>query len=232
MTTKDVAVKKDTGIMTLEEQLRAQAVAQQEVSEAPTGNAIKATHTGFEIPGGDVVPAPLDVIILGFASQKFYYDKPYKPGEINPPACGAISAGPFEGMAPADNTPKPINATCDGCPYNEWGSDTNGKGKKCKDYKAIAFVLPDTKGEGEIYTARISPTGLKEFTGYTSRLNKRYNLPAVAFISQLGIKPAGASVAITVKEVKPNTDEQELHKLLSRQPEAMDMITAPINYDI
>lgn len=228
---KDVAVKQSTEVMSLEEQLRAQAIEQQEASEAPSGNSVKATHTGFEIPGGDTVAAPLDVIILGWISQKFFYEKAYKSGEIHPPRCAAISPGTFDGMAPSKETPDPINADCDSCPYNEWGSDPVGAGKKCKDYKAIAFMLPDAKEGSEIYITRVSPTGLKEFNNYTSRLSTRYKKASIQFISQLGIKPAGASVAITVKEVEENTDINQLAYLLSRREEAMKTLLAPINFN-
>ena len=230
MTKKDVTVKAATDMASIAEQLKAQSLAQQDTSEAAGGSLIKASHSGFTVPGVGDVEAPLQVVILGFVSMKTYYDKPYNPNEIHPPACAALGIGTFESLVPQADSPDKVNDTCLGCAFNEFGTSNTGKGKKCSDYKVLAFMLPDAKVDDPIYTVRISPSGLTEFNAYTNRLNKRYQLPTVAFISELGIKPAGASVAITVKELTPIEDAPLLSNFMGRQEEALKMLLEPIRF--
>jgi len=227
---QDVAVKEATDMATITELLKAQALAQQEVSESSGGSTMKASHSGFSIPGIGDIEAPLQVVILGFVSTKVYYNTPYIEGKFRIPACAALGTGTFETLIPAKESPTPVNDTCLGCEFNEFGTATNGRGKMCGDYKILAFMLPDAKAKDPIYLARISPSGLPEFNAYTNRLNKRYQLPAVAFISELGIKAAGQSIAITVKELAPLEDATLLSNFMGRQEEAMKMLLEPIRF--
>jgi len=234
MTTKnkEVAAKpQNTSMAALHDQLKSQALAQQETSEAVGGTMVKASHTGFTIPGGDEVPAPLSVVVLGYVSKKSYYDKPYNPNEIHAPACAAIGPGTFDSLVPSEGAPNAQNPTCKGCPLNEFGTSNTGKGKMCSDNKLIAFMLPDAEPNDPVYTASISPSGLKDFNHYLGRLNNRYGLPTVAFISELSIKPAGASVTISIKEKEQLQDPAKLGAFMGRQEEAMKMLLTPIVFD-
>ena len=222
-----------TALADLRSQLRKEVEAQAEVSEQVAGNQVKASHTGFSVPDiGDDIPAPLDVVILGFVSRKEYYDKPYIQGEIHPPACAAVGPGTFDTLVPQEDALDKQADSCSECPLNEFGTSQTGKGKKCADKKVVAFMLPDAKPDDPIYTASISPSGLKEFNSFLGRLNKRYQLPAIAFVSELGIKPAGASVSITVKEKEPLMSQEDLQKFMARKEEAMETLLAPINFNL
>ena len=228
--TQDLAKKEATALATLQAQLKEQALVQAEDTEASTGNNIKATHQGFEVPGMlEPVPAPLDVIVLAFVSRKEYYDTPYDPNNITPPACAAIGQHKFDSLVPFADAPKKQNESCKGCVMNEFGSAANGRGKKCTDYKMIAFMLPDAKAGDPIFTAKISPTGLKEFSSFVSRMTNRYGLPTYAYSSQLGTKPAGSSLTITVAEKEPLNSET-LQLAMSRQAEALKMLLEPISF--
>jgi len=224
--------KQSKALANLQEQLRKQAEQQAQAAEATGSNRIKATPAGFEFPEIGTVPAPFDVVILGFVSRKTYYDKPYNPNELRSPACAAVGAVPFDELVPQDDAPDKQAESCKGCPMNEFGTSATGKGKKCTDHKVIAFMLPDAKEDDPIYTASISPSGLKDFNAYISRLNKRYQLPTVAFVTTLNIKPAGASVTISVKEKEPIQDEKYLSMFLGKQQEAMDILLQPIQFEV
>lgn len=228
--TQDLAKKEATALAELQAQLKDQALAQAEYAEGTTGNNIKATHQGFEVPGIlEPIPTPLDVIILAFVSRKEYYDTPYDSNNITPPVCAAIGQEKFDSLVPFADAPKKQNETCRGCPMNEYGSAANGRGKKCIDYKMITFMLPDAKVGDPIYTAKISPTGLKDFSNFVSRMTNRYGLPTYAYISQLGTKPAGSSLTITVTEKEP-LDSKTLQMAMSSQAEGLKMLLEPIAF--
>lgn len=227
---KEISTPKETSMADLKEQLAAQVAAQAASNEATGGNSIQASHTGFKIPEIGDVASPLNVVILNYASLKTYYDKPYNQNEFRYPACGAIGAGNFDSLVPSDDAPNPISTACNGCEFNEYGSATNGRGKKCTEYKYIAFMLPDAEKDDPIYTARVSPAALKPFGQYISRLTKRYGSSTVEFISELSIIPAGSSVAISVKEVEAIEDPVRLAMYMSRQSEAIDMLLQPIQF--
>ena len=106
-------------------------------------------------------------IIVYTKQSNAYYKKPYKAGSTDMPDC--FSA---DGRNPDSSVEKPINKTCKGCKFNQFGSSTNGDGKACNNTRPT-FILVDTE-DGEISTMpkvlRISPTSLKAIKDYIFEL--------------------------------------------------------------
>lgn len=72
--------------------------------------------------------------------SKTYYEGEYAEGSNERPTCW--SAG---GKRPDPNVPNPVNATCQGCPMNAWGSRINKKTgkpqKACADVRRMAVIM-------------------------------------------------------------------------------------------
>lgn len=65
-------------------------------------------------------------------------------------------------------------AICAGCPFNQWGSGKDGRGKACKEMRWIYFLQED-----EIIPSRISlpPTSLGSFDAFVTALAQRKIAP-------------------------------------------------------
>lgn len=215
----------------LQEQLMKQAQEMATAIEPTGGNTVKPNvRGGFDFPDGEFVEEPLQVVILAVASRKEYYDKPYKQGEVHPPACAAVGTGTFDELVPDPKAPRKQHDTCAGCPMNEFGTAPNGSGKACTDRKVIAFQLPNATEDDAIFTLKISPSGLRDFSNYMKRLVTRHGLPPVAFISELRTKPAGSSVTTVVKEVAP-LPEDKLGAFVAKQAEAQALVLEPPQFE-
>jgi hypothetical protein len=100
--------------------------------------------------------------------SKIYYGRPYdKNLEGVMPKCFSDN-----GIGPSSRSPEPQHATCNGCPNNEWGSETSrltGKGiKACSDKQNLAIVVP---GQGEmVFLLRVPAASLKHLGKYIQEL--------------------------------------------------------------
>lgn len=72
--------------------------------------------------------------------SKTYYEGDYAEGSNERPNCWSSN-----GKRPDPNVPNPVNATCQGCPMNAWGSRVNKKTgkmqKACADVRRMAVIM-------------------------------------------------------------------------------------------
>jgi hypothetical protein len=97
-------------------------------------------------------------------------------GHIGRPRPGFTHRG--IGGAESDGTE---SISCEGCPYNEWGSATllgkQGRGKACTNQRSVYLVI---EGAELPYELILSPTSLRAFDQYSATLiNQGFPLPAV-----------------------------------------------------
>ncbi len=70
---------------------------------------------------------------------KTYYKGKYAEGDTTKPDCWSGS-----GIKPDTDVPNPVNAACQSCPMNVWGSKTTDEGKKtraCQDVRRCVVVF-------------------------------------------------------------------------------------------
>jgi hypothetical protein len=157
-------------IDTLRTQLAAKLAAQQSTLPPPTSTRIKMTREGLQTPDGRVHPA-LEVVVVDYRFVNTWYDKRYVPGQMESPACWALS-GDYAAMAPDESSDKPQHATCEGCPKNEWGSAGGGsKGKACSNKMRIAVCTPDATSDSPVYTIDLPPTSSGGFIAEMRKLS-------------------------------------------------------------
>jgi len=147
----------------------------------------------FEIPGDDPDNPELAKEIVGVIVDQHpvnaYWAMKYS-GENNPPDCSSMDGK--EGVT-SDGVKKP----CNSCPYNEWGSDEDGRGKACKNMRRI-YILP----EGEMFPLLLTlpPTSLKNFSNYLAKRiigkgRRSYNV-----LTKVSLKKAVSGGGITYSQ--------------------------------
>lgn len=159
--------------------------------------------TAFEVPTGDGEETTLEKEIVGVILYNHpayaYYQDAYTGGS-NPPDCGS-----FDGVCGV-GTP---GGACKTCPYNQYGSAAEGKGKACKNRRML-YILR----ENEIFPMMLNlPTGsLRAFTKYVQSLLTRGKKPNQV-VTKISLKKAsnagGIDFSQAVFKVVRALDDQE-----------------------
>ena len=216
-----VAVKKPVSgaIVSIKEQLAAQAAAMSERTAPPGGNKIKLAPGSMTLPNGTKTPGPIEVVVVDFIAKNSFYEGAYDPSNIAAPVCFAIGTNPLK-MVPSANSPVPQAATCAECPMNQFGSA--GNGKACKNERVLAVLPPDADANTPMWTMGVSPTGLKGFDGYVNSVARAFQAPPVGVVTTVGLDETKTYAALVFSDAQPNPN---LAEHFARQGEARAMLT-------
>lgn len=133
--------------------------------------------------GEQVLPCPLEVIVVAEAHLNVWYEEAYDPDSPSPPGCFALAPALQRDPATGGNvdgtgedalkahatSPKMQGGVnghdCATCEMNKFGSAEVGRGKACANTRVLAIVMKDDPGFGTKNpltwaTMSISPTGL------------------------------------------------------------------------
>lgn len=221
-TTAVATVKKGGGnVVSIQEQLKAQAAAMADKTGAASGNFIRVTQDKkFLLPDGTKTDGPLDLVIVDFISSNRYYDGPFDAKNIVPPACFAIGSDPKK-LAPSKNSPLIQSTDCTTCPMNAFGSD--GDGKACKNSRVMAVLPPDADKDTPLWLLATSPTANKGFDGYVTSVARVFQTPPVGVVTKVSFDPSVTYAKLQFSDAQPNPSVGE-H--LARQAEAGDILKA------
>lgn len=218
-----VTVKKSssTAVANIQAELRKQAEANAARVEPGGGKSIRiGQDKSFTLPDGTKTREALQLVVVDFVSRNEYYEGAYNKDEIVPPNCFAIHPEPKQ-LVPSDNSPDKQNDTCAGCPMNEFGSAPTGAGKACKNTRLLAVLPPDADEETEIWTLKVSPTGIKAFDNFVAGVNRAFQLPPVGVVVTVGFSEAKDFPSLEFTDPLPN-ENVAVH--FGRQEEAREMI--------
>lgn len=202
----------------VEAQLEAEAASIADSIGKPSTNTIKVRDKVFTLPDGQVIQAPLRVVIVDFISKNMFYEDAYREGEVSMPVCFSIDKT-VSTMKPSPNATDPQSPACNGCPMNEFGSD--GAGKACKNTRFLAVSLPDLEGD-DLYTISVSPTAIKAFDAYVGSVAKVFKAPPVRVITDVNFHPEKTYPSLMFGNPAPNPNYAEDY---SRRDEAEDLLT-------
>jgi hypothetical protein len=120
--------------------------------KVPTGGG---TFWNFQTAAGPVSTPYIEGIIALINKTKSFWEVSYDDAkETTPPDCSSIDC--------ENGIGKP-GGLCSECPYNEYGSDEKGDGKKCKDMADVFIITRD----GIVPTAiQVPRTSLKQLKQY------------------------------------------------------------------
>lgn len=223
-----VAVKKASSgnVVSIQEQLKAQAAALANRTQPSTGSQIKLTKDKkFQLPNGQKVEGPLELVVVDFVSRNKFYDRAFDSNNPIPPACYAIHAEPKQ-MAPSDSVPEKQSDDCTSCPLNQFKSAANGKGKACKNSRYLAVLPPDATEDEELWFLEVSPTGLKSFDGFVNSTMRTFQMPPISVVVDVSFDENAEHQTLIFGNVRPN---ENLAVHYPRQKEAMDTLMQDID---
>ena len=218
-TSTAVAVKKPASgaIVSIQEQLKAQAAAAASKIAPAGGNKIRYSKGKFVLPDGSEAET-LDVVVVDFASMNTYYENGYDKDNIVPPNCFAIHPEP-KGMIPSANSPDKQCDDCGSCPMNAFGSA--GAGKACKNTRLLAVLPPDADADTPMWLLSVPPTAIKGFDGYVGSVLRTFQMPPVAVVTTVSLDPNEDYFKPLFGDARPN-DNLEVH--FARREEAEELL--------
>jgi len=182
-----------TAVVNWEDQLAQFAVEAAE-EEALGGTFLSTKNGRLNINGNLVAKNALDVIIIASVMENAFYPGKFDPNNPAPPTCYAFGDDE-DTMVPHKDVKNPVNATCAGCPNNEWDSGTDGKGKACKNVRRLALLPADCVntpskmlGAEQIYL-KIPVTSVKDWGKYVHGVATEFKRPPFAVLTQISAVP-------------------------------------------
>lgn len=167
-----------TALVDLQARIKAELQSVRSSVAPPSGNKISTKDKKFNMPDGTVHQGPLSVVILDHRNLNRYYIKAYDPQNLVSPDCFALAKN-FGDLSPKnhDEITKPQSDDCASCPYNQYGSAPNGKGKACRNMVRLAVIPPDAGPDVAPMTFEVAPSALKNWNKLVNDLESTGLLP-------------------------------------------------------
>jgi hypothetical protein len=167
-------------------------------------DAIRITQDKkFELPNGDTVDE-LEAIIVDFVYRNEYYLGNFNRKAIQPPACFALSPVAAD-LTPSDASPmKQSEGGCAVCQQNQFGSSPSGDGKACKNTVYLAVMPPDATDDTPIWVLKTSPTAVKHFNSYVSKVARTAQVPITAVTTKLYFDPSNTYASVRFDAIGVN----------------------------
>lgn len=199
-----VTLKRANNVISIQAALQAQMESNSAKTEPPGGSQIRMTQDKkFMLPNGVKTAGPLELVVIDFNSQYKFWEGAYDKDSIKPVACFAIGDNP-RAMAPSPNSPIKQATSCQVCPMNMYKSDTNGKGKACKNSRVMVVMPPDGDEDTPLWLLATSPTATKDFDSFVEGVKRVFQLPPVGVIVTVGFDDSETYAKLTFSDPKPN----------------------------
>lgn len=231
-TTDLVETLSKTGVVALSPEIQALIAAAAQTqgdAEASVLSVISLKNKRFTI-GDTRLGTSLDVIILADAYDHAYYDKPYNPDVISPPACFALNTI-HANLAPEPGrwyVPLPQSEKCQGCPQNEFETARQGKGKACRNGRRL-LVAAVTDGKAnlkDLAIINIPPTSLKSFSRYVKQIATGRKLPLWAVVTNFEFDDE-QSYPYLVPSFTGHIASEDMHEIVKSLPDYEKTIMTP-----
>lgn len=165
----------------------------------------------------------IDGVVLDWAFENVFYDRPYVEGHPSAPACFAVARDVNE-MMPTPEVPVPQSETCSSCPHNEFESAPNGRGKACRN--SVRLLILD-KADGSVWRLRVPPTSINRCLRVLAGLSKRGPVP---FMNVLVVsEPLNEFQGVGITPSNPITDVEEQKSILNLLKTHRDEVLAPLD---
>lgn len=221
------------------------AIAAKAEAKATTSRPSVSLSGGQVSVGGNALGNDIPVVLLDQIHANLYYPDAYDPKNTVPPLCFAlgtinkdgdiIGVDTFDGrteLAPHKDCTERQHTDCATCPMNKYGSARMGDGKACQNTRRVAVIpvgpedsVEDIQ-EATIAYLKIPATGLKNFSGFVSRLAKVVKRPMWSMFSALSSEQAsGKSYFLpSLTTISPIPDKL-MDAVFTRQQQAAEEIT-------
>lgn len=202
---------------------------------------------GFLAIGGDPIKGNiLPCVVLAAGHRNVYYSKPFDPNNLANPDCFALSLD-GEGMEAHENVPdanipgnseekeRPTPRSCEGCAFNDWGSDPKGgRGKACKETRRL-IILPEDALESaeavkkaELAIVDIPVTSGKNYSNFVNAVAAQAGVPPwVVLINLSTERDQKTQFKVTFTPLSVVQNGEVLAALEAKKDEAERLILLP-----
>jgi len=146
--------------------------------------------------------------IISVQKRKSYYSKPYKEGEAVEPDCYSLKCD-----KPGADSVKPQSEFCDGCPQNEWGSSSSGKGKACSDRRLLHLLID---GQDLVHELSASASSIKNIDSFVSKISTSGKYYQYVPVEITAVPMSKVYSIIAIKPVGYIADNKSVTKLISK----------------
>lgn len=181
-------------------------------------NGIKLEFPQLKIPVGGATYFDIDDesvkeiqgVIIYHGPRNMYYASEFD-GSSNPPDCSSRDAiTGFERVPDAaEGEEGYIKKECENCPFNEFGSGKDGRGKACKEKHQLYILV---SGQVIPYSLMLPVSSIKEFNSFTSRLFNKGKFLSEVLTSFTLIQDKNATgikySKIAMKKVRDLTEDE------------------------
>lgn len=238
------------GALALSSGLMARLSAQakdQAAQERPSVSKISLRGGMLAIGGQPVAKNVLPVVIMFAGNRNAYYDKPFDPNNLQNPVCFALGGNDDE-MFAHPNVPdgnvgpdseefeRASPRACDGCKFNEWGSDPKGgRGKACKETRRLVLIpgngldTVEAVQKAEMAILDIPVTSGKNYSNFVNALASQTNLPPWAVVTDVSTeRDPKTQFKVTFTPTNVVSEDEEIFLALEkRKEEAVRLAMTP-----
>lgn len=87
---------------------------------------------------------------------------------------------------------------CERCPYNQYGTDKQGRGKACKNTRRIYLMI---SGKQEPYLLSVPPTSMKDVNKQLSRIMGRTKTPYTRMVLKFSLENVTSKVGMEYSKI-------------------------------
>jgi len=167
------------------------------------------TYEGTPVPDNEMICIVADVV-----EEQVYYDIPFEPGVVNPPACFAYG-DPGSTLHAHEAVPErdwEKWGKCDVCIMNQWRKPPK-KGKPCGNRRKLAILpggleKPEDYATAEIAVLSLPVMSVKNWGTYVNVLNAQYQRPCWGVLTKIMVRPdAKSQFRVHFEHVAPLEDD-------------------------
>ena len=213
--TKKKKASSSTGIVSWEDMMKSEAKEVAKV-ERPSVGRISLQSGVMTYQDVAVENNELICIVADAIHEQVYYDKPFEPGVVNPPACFAY--GILEPGAPPLTVHPDVPerdyenwGNCKTCQMNQWRKPP-GKGKPCSERRRLAILpwLEDPKEyeNAEIAVLSLPVMSVKNWSNYVNTVAATEQRPSWGVLTKVSVRPdAKSQFRVFFDMVSPLSEE-------------------------
>jgi hypothetical protein len=211
----------------IEDQMRKALEAQRGQLGALPANKISLKNKEFTLPDGQK-GKQLECVILDFAWFMVNYPGAFNANNPQQPNCFALGRdNPDSGnLKPYETAADKQHDNCKECPKNQWKSAPSGNGKACKNQRRLIVVPADMDPKAEPMTMYVSPSGLRYFDAYVSRLQNEHKLLPVQVITRISFDPNQTYPLLNFEFVGPHDN---LSLMWAKREAGQELLFRPLD---
>ena len=223
--------KTGTAVAKWDEELAALAQKAKELEDSVGGGNFistkggRLTYQGAEIPGNS-----MNVIIVDHILENHIYEGRFDPDTPQSPICFAFGEDEDD-MEPHEKSESPQHESCKGCPFNEWGSADQGRGKACKNIRRLAVIPEDGLEDiesAELAMIKVPVTSVKGWAGYVRQIADTLGRPPLGVVTEVSLVPdSKTQFKMNFKLVEKIDDGEVIQALLAKRKQAETDLRTP-----